>query len=180
MQALKIEGYYGYELWRTVDKNRQVMVDKGEGTNGIVDGGREWLLNVMFDIGTTSAPAALYLGLLDNSFGAVKNDTTNTLTLCNTHQYASYTTPISPERVAWSAGAAGDSTSAGYKEITNSSTCNYTISGTGDLYGFFVTDDINTTSGSLWSVAEFDSRPIAVVNTDTVKLTYTVKIAVAT
>ena len=133
--------------------------------NGIVNEGKNDLLDTYFDSGTQIA--AWFIGLIDNAgFTALAATDTH-----DTHpgwsEEESYDEATRPEWV--NDGAASES-------ITNSVSVDYSINDTAALNGVFVSDDSvkgSVAAGILWATASFSSV-LNVINGDTLKVTYTV------
>jgi len=140
------------------------IIDVQEFHNDIVTEGKNQLLDIMFRAQTQLT--AWYLGLIDNSgFSALA-----AADVMNSHAgWTEFTNYSQANRVQWSPIAA----SAG--SITNTTAATFDITGSGTLYGGFVTSN-NTkagTTGRLWATAAFNTtKPVA--NGDQIKLTYTV------
>jgi hypothetical protein len=133
--------------------------------NGVTDGGINELLDVYFRNQTQHA--SWYLGIIDNSgyTGVAAGDTMASHTGWN--EFTNYS---GTNRIQWSPAAAAA------KAISNSSTSDFAITGTGTLKGIFVTNTQAHSpgnTGELWATALF-AATIAVVNGDTLKITYTV------
>ncbi len=150
--------------------------------NGIVNEGKDFILDVMFN-GTT--PYTIwYLGLIDlvnYSPGIADDDTYDDLdqTANGWDMFNSYTDPGNGDSAAtrpvWTVGAASA------QSITNSSVVTFDITGAGDVKGVFLcggaqamtkTDHTGVTN-KLWATALFASD-VPVVNADQLKVTYTV------
>lgn len=147
------------------DKNGRLK-GKYEIPNGIVNEGKDKILDVMFNDGTAVANNSWYIGLVDNSgyTGLAAADTMSSHSGWN--EFTSYS---EANRVAWGSGAAAS------QSTTNASPATFNISGSGTVKGVFVTSN-NTksgTSGLLWATALF-SADVPVSNGDQLKVTYTV------
>ncbi len=146
---------------RDIDGNLKGIYDI---PNGIVDEGLTDLLDVYFHVG--SVTTAWFLGLVDNSgFSAFAAGD-----VMNSHSgWNEFTTYNEATRIAWPE----DQPAA--RAITNTTSADFTITGTGTIKGIFVVSE-NTKSGTtgiLWATAAFASN-VAVVNGDSLKITYTV------
>jgi hypothetical protein len=134
--------------------------------NGIVDEGKDLILDVMFNDGVAIAQASWYIGLLDLSgFTALADDDT----MASHSGWNEFTSYSEANRVAWGPGSASS------ESVTNSSPATFNVSGSGTVKGVFVTSN-NTksgTSGTLWATALFASD-VPVSNGDQLKVTYTV------
>ena len=114
----------------------------------------------------TTAIATWYIGLVDNSgFTAFAEADT----MSSHGGWNEFTTYSESTRVEWTEDAAAS------KSITNSTVVTFNITGSGTLKGAFITSDSTKsgTSGTLWATAAFGST-VPVVNTDQLKITYTV------
>ena len=132
--------------------------------NGIVDVGLNHILETEFNGGTQVT--AWYIGLIDNaSFSALAAADT-----MSSHagwiENDDYSGGTRPE---WTAGTAAS------RQITNSSTVDFSINATATIKGIFITSNStkNGTTGTLWATAAFGSN-VSVQNGDTLKITYTV------
>lgn len=153
-------GVYTFELF---DKYGRIKW-WAELPNGVVDEGIEYLLDAGFNGG--SAISTWYMGLIDNSgFSALANADT-----MSSHSGWSESTAYSEgTRPEWTAGAAAS------RQVTNSTSVDFSINATVTIKGIFVTSD-NTksgTTGTLWSTAAFGTNASA-ESGDTLKVTYTV------
>lgn len=155
-QELQLRGFFKWELF---DKNGNLK-DSGSIKNGIVTQGKNSLLDSQFRAQTQIT--AWYTGLIDNS-GWTAESASDTL---SSHSGWSEFTSYTGNRIQWSPGAASSGS------ITNSSTMDFAITGTGTIKGIFICSASSGTSGTLWSTADFPST-IAVANGDTLKVTYT-------
>ncbi len=129
--------------------------------NGIVDVGMDFLLDCMFNSGTQSA--TWYIGLIDNAAysGVADGDT------LASHAGWTEFTDYSGGRKTWTVGAASG------RSVTNGSTVDFTMTGSGGVRGIFATDQASGTSPILWATALFSSS-ITVESSDVLKITYTV------
>jgi hypothetical protein len=132
--------------------------------NGIVDVGLNHILETQFRSGTQVT--SWFIGLIDNSgFSALSNSDT-----MSSHSGWSESTAYSnANRPQWTPGAASG------RQITNSTTVDFSINATATIKGIFVTSSNvkGGTSGTLWATAAFGAN-VPVQNGDTLKITYTV------
>jgi hypothetical protein len=133
--------------------------------NGIVNEGKNDLLDTYFDAGTQIT--AWYLGLIDNA-GFTAEAATDTHALHpGWNEETSYSEATRPQ---WSPDPAAA------QSITNSVSVDFSINGAAALYGIFVSN-INVkgsvVAAVLWSTAAFSSV-LNVINGDVLKVTYTV------
>ena len=134
--------------------------------NGIVNAGKNDILDVYFSDATPTASTSWYIGLVDSSGYTALNDADTMSSHSGWNEFTSYS---EANRVAW-----GPGTPSG-QSITNSSPATFNISGSGTLKGIFVVTN-NTksgTSGTLWATALF-SADVPVSNGDQLRVTYTV------
>lgn len=150
--------------------------------NGIVNEGKNKLLNVMFH-GATQI-TTWYLGLIDNSgFTTLANDDIyDDINQAGNgwDEFDDYTDPANANsattRPAWTEGAASG------QSITNSSVVEFDITGTGTVKGLFVAGgganpnlkNDHANDATLWATALFTGGDVPVLNGDTLKVTYTV------
>lgn len=142
--------------------------------NGIVNVGKNKILDEMF-FGATQIPAAnWFIGLIDlTGFSALAAGDTMA-SHAGWQEFTGYTE--SPDRrVAWGPGAASS------QATTNSTPATFHITSSGTVKGVFVVGDPTAsnaytkggTTGTLWATALF-SADVAVANGDELKITYTV------
>ena len=157
--GLRFKNFFKLEHWRGGK-----LLQEFEVPNGIVDVGLHYLLETGFRSGT--AVTTWYLGLVDNSgFSAFANADT----MSSHAGWNEFTTYSQATRPTWSADAAAS------RAMTNSTTVDFSITGSGTLKGLFATSN-NTksgTTGTLWATAAF-SPTADVVNSDTIKATYSI------
>jgi hypothetical protein len=135
--------------------------------NGITNVGKNHALDVIFAAATQVA--TWYIGLIDNS-GFTALAAADTM---GSHAgWNEFTTYSEATRQEW------DEDAAASQSITNSSPVTFSINGSGTVKGIFVTSGSakSGTTGTLWSTGLFSSN-IAVVNGDSLKITYTVNAA---
>jgi hypothetical protein len=182
MEATKSElsnlrGEFYIEHWR-----EGKLLRKEKFHNGIVNEGKNFLLDVMFH-GTT-AIATWYIGLISGSgyTALASDDTYDDIDQAGNgwDEFASYTDPGNSDsavtRPAWTEGAASG------QSITNGTVVSFDITGSGTVKGLFLAGGTNaqtksdhTASGNvLWATALFSGGDVTVANTDTIKVTYTV------
>jgi hypothetical protein len=140
------------------------VIGEYEFPNGITDAGMNSILGIMFHSDTQIT--TWYIGLIDNSgFSALANGD-----VMSSHAgWNEFTTYSQSTRVAWSPGASSS------RSITNGTTSDFSITGSGTMKGIFIVNNSTKsgTTGTLWSTAAFGST-VAVLNGDTLKVTYTV------
>lgn len=134
--------------------------------NGIVNEGKDEILDVMFNDATQTANNSWFIGLIDLSGFTALADTDTMSSHAGWNEFTSYS---EANRVAWGSGAAAS------QSTTNSTPATFNISGSGTVKGVLVTTN-NTkggTSGLLWATALF-AADVPVSNGDQLKVTYTV------
>ena len=133
--------------------------------NGIVNEGKNDLLDTMFDSGVQIA--AWFIGLIDNAGFTAEADTDTHALHPGWAEEQSYAEATRPQ---WNNdGAAAQS-------ITNSVSVDFSINGAAALYGIFVSNVSvkgSVVAAILWATAAFSSV-LNVINGDTLKVTYTV------
>ena len=158
-QKIGLQGVFHVEHWREGE-----LIGVYDFENGIVNVGKDYLLNVGFN--GQAQISTWYVGLINNSPAPTLADADTMASHAGWVESAAYN---EANRVEWTEGAASG------QSITNSTALTFTMNATVTIYGIFVTSD-NTksgTSGTLWSTAAFSS-PVSVVNTDELKVTYTI------
>jgi len=174
---INMKGRYIVEHWR--DGQR---INEYRFSNGVVNEGKNKLLNVMFH--GADPITAWYLGLIDNSGYSALN-AGNTYDDINQagngwDEFTNYTDAgnggSSTTRPAW------DENAASGQSITNSSVAVFDITGSGTVKGLFLvggaaaaqTKGDHAPGATLWATALFSSGDVAVANGDQLKVTYTV------
>lgn len=133
--------------------------------NDIVNEGKNYLFDVMFNTGTQTGNTSWFIGLISlTSFSALAA----TDTMSSHSGWTEFTSYSQANRVAWGSGAAAS------QSVTNATPATFDMTASGTVKGIFITTN-NTkggTSGKLWSTALF-SADVPVVNGDQLKITYT-------
>jgi hypothetical protein len=136
-----------------------------EGKNGVTTAGINNLLNVYF--GATSKAAAWYMGLISNgSYTALASADTIASHAGWIEETSNYSQSTRPQ---WTPGSASGGA------VSNSSSVDFTITGSVTVKGVFIVNE-NTKggmTGTLWATALFTSGDQALVNGQTLKVTYT-------
>lgn len=132
--------------------------------NGIVDVGLNHILETEFHAGT--AVATWYIGLVDNAGYSAFANADTMASHAGWAESVAYTEATRPQ---WAMDAAAA------RQITNSTSTDFSINGTATLKGIFVTSGNakSGTAGTLWATAAFAST-VSVLSGDTLKVTYTV------
>lgn len=154
-----MNGVYKYEIIR-----KGKVIARGRLKNQITLEGRNHMLNTEFRGGTQQT--SWFFGLVDNS-GWTGNPETDTMA---SHpgwvEFAGYSEAT---RRQWSPGVpvAGS--------LANSTPAVFTITGSGAIYGFFISSNSTKggTSGTLWSSVQFASGVQSVNAGDEIRVTYT-------
>jgi len=134
--------------------------------NGIVNVGKDDILDVYFSDATQTTGTNWVIGLISNSgyTGIASSDT-----MASHAGWSEFTSYSESNRVAWGQGAPSA------QSITNASPATFNINGSGTVKGIFTVNN-NTKSGStgtLWATALF-SADVPVTSGDQLKVTYTV------
>ena len=174
---IQMKGRYVVEHWRNGQR-----INEYHFNNGVVNEGKNALLNVMFHSATQIT--TWWLGLISNSgYTALADDDTyddinqagngwdEFTTYTDANNAANATT-----RPAWPADAASG------ESITNSSVAIFDITGAGTVKGLFLaggavaaqTKADHAPGATLWATALFSSGDVVVANGDQLKVTYTV------
>lgn len=134
--------------------------------NDVTNEGKNLWLDIMFNTATQIANNSWFIGLINNSgFSALAAADT----MASHAGWAEFTAYSQSTRVAWGSGAASS------QSVVNGTAAVFDISGSGTVYGIFLTS-VSTkggTTGKLWATAAFGA-PVPVVNADQLKVTYTV------
>lgn len=138
-----------------------------EVTNGIVDEGINYLLEVAFNGG--SQDTTHYIGLIDNLTTLANTDTHANIGAAST--WDENTDYDEATRELWNPDAESG------RAVTNSTPVEFTMNAGATIEGIFVSDQStkgSTDAGSyIWATATFSSAAV-VVATDVLKVTYTV------
>jgi hypothetical protein len=126
------------------------IINEFDVLNGITNEGKNKILNDMFNGGTQTANNSWFIGLIDNSgFSALAS----TDTMASHAGWTEFTTYSQAARVAWGSG------SSTAQSTTNATPATFDVTGTGTIYGIFVTTNSTKggTSGTMWSTAGFSA-----------------------
>ena len=168
MAMLTLKGIYGYELY---DSNGVLKSFDTNLRNGITNQGKNYALDAIFR-GATDGPqlSPWYFGIIDSSgYVAVAVGDTHGLH-SGWNEFATYSDAT---RIAWVESAAAG------QLITNAAPSTFGINGGGTLKGVFLASNstksstANAATDKIWSTVLFSAN-VAVVNGDTLKITYTV------
>lgn len=151
--AMVLAGKYGLEHWR---KGRKINEYRAK--NGITNEGMNKLLDVMFH--AVAALSTWYIGLITDPPTLAAGDT------LASHAGWTEFTDYTGNRLEWTEGAASG------RSITNATTVDFPITGSGTVAGAFLASVATGTSGTLWSTGLFNAD-VVVQNGDTLKVTYT-------
>ncbi|MHC4301285.1 MAG: hypothetical protein ACYS7Y_28790 [Planctomycetota bacterium] len=172
-----LRGSFVVEHWRAGKRINEYHFD-----NGIVNEGKNKLLDVMFD-GATQI-TTWYLGCIDNSgYTALADaDTYDNIDQAGNgwDEFKNYTDGNNADNTTTRPVWPADPASA--QSITNSTVAVYNITGSGTVKGIFAvgggsapqTKGDHASGSTLWATALFTSGDVAVQNSDQLKVTYTV------
>lgn len=173
----ELSGRFVVQHWRNEQR-----INEYHFNNGIVNEGKDKLLNVMFD--GTAAITVWYLGLIDNaSFAALASDDTyDDINQAGNgwDEFTLYTDANNADSTVTRPVWGPDPASA--QSITNSTVAIYDITGSGTVKGVFTVGGGTTpqnkndhlAGSTLWATALFTSGDVTVQNGDQLKVTYTV------
>ena len=177
--GLDPRGVFNFEHWRD---GRMLHAETVR--NIITTEGKNNMLDVQFH--NTTVRPTWYIGLISiTSYTAVAaTDNYDGINAANGWtEFTSYTDPANANsattRPAWTEGTAAASS------ITNASSVNFDITGTGTVKGLFLAGGTNaqtksdSTSGSgntLWCATLFAGGDRAVINLDQLRITYTISL----
>jgi hypothetical protein len=144
------------------DKNGDLQfIQRFIAPNDVVNEGITDNLDVYFRNQTQTA--TWYIGLIDGSGSPALSDSDTLASHAGWSEFTSY----SGSRQQWVM------TAAAAKQITNTTPSQFTMTGSGTVYGIFVCGVATGTSGILWATAAFaSSQPVN--SGDVFKVTYTV------
>lgn len=159
MSNIKMENYFTLKQYRGGKLIKEITFP-----NGVVDEGKDHMLDVSFISATTQQ--TWYLGLYDGT-GTLADDDT----MASHPGWTEFILYDEATRPAWGPDAAST------QSISNSTTVDFSINASGTVKGCFVTSDntISGTSGILWATADINPD-LTVSNGDTIQLTYTVNL----
>ena len=176
-QLLQPRGRFVVEHWRNGKR-----INEYHFPNGIVNEGKNKLLNVMFNSATPIT--TWWLGLIDSisytALAATDDYVDINQAADQWKEFTAYTDAgngsSASTRPAWGAGAASG------QSITNASPSVFNITSAGTVKGLFLVGGIanaqnkndHTVNGILWATALFTSGDVPVNNGDQLKVTYTV------
>ncbi len=136
--------------------------------NGIVNEGKDRILDVMFNNGTVIPNNSWFIGFIDSfQFTALADVDT----MASHGGWPNEVTAYSEaNRVAWGSGAASA------ESITNSTPATFNMNDSNTVKGIFVCSNNvkNGSSGLLWATALFAGGDVPVSNGDQLKVTYSV------
>lgn len=174
---VNLKGRFVVQHWRDGKRFNEYHFN-----NGIVNEGKDKLLNVMFD--GTAAITSWYLGLIDNAgFTALAaDDTYDDINQAGNgwDEFTLYTDANNGDSATTRPEWGPDPASA--QSITNSTVAIYDITGSGTVKGLFTVGggtnpelkDDHAAGSTLWATALFTSGDVVVQNGDQLKVTYTV------
>jgi len=153
------KGYFDIQLVR-----KGKVIESFRAPNGVTNVGKNSILGVGFN--AIAQITAWYLGIIDNSGFSALAAADTMASHAGWNEFVSY---AEATRVAWPEDAASG------QQITNSTSADFNINGSGTLNGIFlVSDNVKSgTAGTLWATASFAST-IPVLASDVLKITYTI------
>lgn len=160
-KVLRFKGRFDVRIFDKRGRLKKVLTAH----NGIVNGGKDKVLGVMFN--AVAQITTWFMGLINNS-------PTPTLAAADTMAIhggwnESHTEYDETPRPTWPEDPASG------QQITNTTEVVFTINATLTIAGFFLVSN-NTkggTAGTLWCTALFDGGAQAVISGDKIKVTYT-------
>lgn len=164
-EVLALKGKYLTEHFRGGQ-----LIGRYEAPNTIVNVGKNYILDVMFNGGTQIANIKWFMGMISSSsFSAISSSDT----ISSHSGWTEWTTYSESTRQAWGSGAAAS------QSVTNASAVVINITGSGTVKGIFIVgsasgaDTKGGTTGTLWSAALYTGGDVAVINGDQLRSTYT-------
>lgn len=148
------------------------LIGSYEFPNAVKNTAKNNILDVFFNSATHSTTWCI--GLVDNSTYSSDPTSDTMASHAGWTEFTSYTvgSSDSTHRGTWGQGSASG------QSVTNSSACVFTFTGSGTVWGIFVTTNNtkgNFGSGLLWSTAGL-SAPIPVLSSDVLDIIYTVSL----
>ena len=174
---VKLTGRFVVQHWRAGQRYNEYHFN-----NGIVNEGKDKLLNVMFD--GAAQITTWYLGIIDNNnFGSLASDDIyDDIDQAGNDwdEFKNYTDGNNGDNTTTRPEWGPDPASA--QSITNSTVGVYNITGSGTVKGVFAvgggaapqTKGDHQPTSTLWATALFTSGDVTVQNGDQLKVTYTV------
>jgi hypothetical protein len=160
-EIFQFKGKFDIEHWRN-----KKLIYKDKFPNQIVNVGKGYILDTMFNNQTQITNTAWSMGLIDNAGFTAIAVTDIMATHAGWVENVAYSGGTRP---AWGQGASSAQTT------TNASPATFNITATGTLQGIFVVSNntLSGVTGILWTEALFSS-PIPVTNGDQIKCSYSV------
>jgi hypothetical protein len=165
-EILGLKGVYHTEHWRDGKLFRTYVAE-----NTIVNVGKNYILDVMFNDGTQIANNKWFMGFISSSgYSAIAAGDT----MASHSGWTEWTTYSQSVRQNWSSGAAAS------QSVTNGTAVVIDITGSGTVKGLFIVggasgaDTKSGTGGTLWSAALYTGGDVAVINGDQLRSTYTI------
>lgn len=163
---LDLRGRYITEHWR----NGKLFRTYGA-KNTIVNVGKNYILDLMFNDGTQIANADWFMGFISSSgYSAIAAADT----MASHSGWTEFTAYSQSVRQDWGSGAAAS------QSVTNGTAVVIDINSSGTVKGLFVVggasgaDTKGGTGGTLWSAALYTGGDVAVINGDQLRSTYTI------
>lgn len=161
INQLKCKNPIRMEQWR-----KGQLIKVLDAYNDIVNVGKNYIFNVMFNNGTQIANNSWFIGLISlTSFTALAAADT----MSSHSGWTEFTGYSQANRVAWG------SQTATAQSTSNTTPAQFDITSSGTVKGVFITSNstISGTTGTLWATALFGAD-VPVTNGDQLKITYTV------
>lgn len=162
---LQLKGTYLTEHFRGGRKIAEYLAP-----NTIVNVGKNYILDVMFNGGTQIANNKWFMGMISSaSYSAIAAADT----ISSHAGWTEFTAYSESTRQAWGSGAAAS------QSITNGTAVVVNINSSGTVKGIFIVgsasgaDTKGGTTGTLWSAALYTGGDVAVINGDQLRSTYT-------
>jgi len=147
-----------------LDKNGKTVFQE-EIHNAVTNAAMDSLLNTYF--GASAKSSNWYIGLIN---GSGYTSAALTDTLASHAGWTELTSYSEGSRQAWTP------TTSTAQSVTGSTVSTFTMNASASVQGLFVTNVASGTSGLLWSTALFSS-PASVINGETFRVTYTVRLS---
>lgn len=164
------KGIFTLEHWRNGK-----LLSSHEIKNGVTNEGKDFILDVMFH-GTTAAPT-WWLGLIDLAGYSALADADDYDNINGTNGWDEFDDYGTTDRIVWNEAAASA------QSITNSANvATFNITATGTVKGVFLVglganadkQNDHAADGKLWATALLSGGDVSVLNSDQLKITYTV------
>jgi hypothetical protein len=156
--GLTLWGLYTVEILDEFGK----VIDFVTAKNDVTNEGLNNILDVQFH--AVTQVTTWYIGLIDASGFSDLADSDTLASHAGWTEFTNYT----GNRQEWTEGAAAGGV------MTNSTTVDFAILGSGTIAGMFLASVASGTAGKLWSTALFAGGDVSVSASQTLKVTYTI------